>query len=270
MAPDRPTADPAPCGVRYLGLRTAAADEIRISCETGFVSYDAIARGYDEFVGVSCIHRVAIPSILGMCAEGSAVLDVACGQGALTRELARQFPVVVGVDRSAELIAIAKERGGQPQVRYLTEDAEALSSLAEASFDGATCCLAVTDFDDLGAVLAATSRVLRRNGWFVVAAIHPCFEAPRAANGEHSGRPVKLVGRYFEEGRWWPRDRTRLFGEIGSHHRTLSSILNSFLAAGFTLDGAQEPQAPADVIAESPWYGQVAEVLTLRWRLLAR
>jgi SAM-dependent methyltransferase len=194
------------------------------------------------------------------------VLDVACGQGALTRELAQRFPAVVGVDRSPELIAIAAEHGGPPNVRYLAEDAGALSSLADASFDGATCCLALTDFDDLGAVLAAAARVLKPGGWLVVAALHPCFGAPGAASGEHEGRTVKLVGRYFEEGRWWPGERTRLFGAIGWHHRTLSTILNSFLAAGFALDGAQEPPAPAGVIAESPSYGQVAEVLALRWR----
>jgi ubiquinone/menaquinone biosynthesis C-methylase UbiE len=235
-----------------------------------FVSYDAIASDYDEFVGVSCIHRVAIPSVLRLCPEANAVLDVACGQGALTRELGRRFPMVVGVDRSPELITIAKERGSAPHVRYLTDDAEALSSLADASFDGATCCLALTDFDDLSAVLAATARVLKPNGWLVLASLHPCFEAPRAANGEHRGRTVKLVSHYFEEGRWWPNDRTRLFGDIGWHHRTLSTILTSFLAAGFALDGAQEPQAPANVVAELPSYGEVAEVLTLRWRLLDR
>jgi ubiquinone/menaquinone biosynthesis C-methylase UbiE len=238
-----------------------------ISCDAVIVSYDAIAPGYDEFVGVSLIHRVAIPSMLRLCAEGDAVLDVACGQGALTRKLARRFPVVVGVDRSPRLIEIARERVGTLQVRYLTEDAEALSSLPAASFDGATCCLALTDFDDLNAVLAATSRVLKRNGWLVIAALHPCFEAPRATNGEHRGTLVKLVSHYFEEGRWWPEDRTRLFGEIGWHHRMLSTILNSFLAAGFGLDCAEEPEAPADVVAENPAYGQVAEVLTLRWRL---
>ena len=101
-------------------------------------------------------------------------------------------------------------------------------------------------------MLAATFRVLKRNGWLVVATLHPCFEPPRATNGEHDGRPVKLVGNYFEEGRWWPHDRTRLFGEIGWHHRTLSSILKTFLRPGFVLDGAQEPQAPAEVIAEVP------------------
>jgi SAM-dependent methyltransferase len=193
------------------------------------VGYDAIASRYDEFVGASFIHRLAIPAILSLCAEGDAVLDVACGQGALTRELGRRFPTVVGVDRSPELIGIAAVRGGPPHVRYLAEDAEALYSLADASFDGATCCLALTDFDDLSAVLSATFRVLKPNGWLVVATLHPCFEAPHAANGEHDGRTVKLVGNYFEEGRWWPHDRTRLFGEIGWHHRTLSSILNSFL-----------------------------------------
>jgi hypothetical protein len=75
------------------------------------------------------------------------------------------------------------------------------------------------------------------------------------------------VNRYFKEGRWWPNDRTRLFADIGSHHRKLSTIISSFLDAGFTLDGADESQAPADVVAENPWYGEVAEVLTLRWRM---
>jgi ubiquinone/menaquinone biosynthesis C-methylase UbiE len=238
--------------------------------EAVVVTYDSIAPRYDEFVGVSSIHRLAIPSMLKLCAEGDAVLDVACGQGALTRELGRRFPVVVGVDRSPELIRIAAERGAAPHVRYLTEEAGSLHSLADASFDGATCCLALTDFDDLSAVLAATIRVLKRNGWLVIATLHPCFEAPRASNGEHDGRTVKLVGNYFEEGRWWPTDRTRLFGEVGWHHRMLSSILNTFLEAGFALDCAQEPQAPAEVIAASPSYGQVAEVLTLRWRSLGR
>lgn len=57
--------------------------------------------------------------------------------------------MVVGVDRSAELIRIAEERGRAPHVRYLTDEAEALGSLADASFDGATCCLALTDIDHL-------------------------------------------------------------------------------------------------------------------------
>jgi hypothetical protein len=70
-----------------------------------FVTYDAIASGYDEFVGVSCVHRVAIPSILSLCGEGSSVLDVACGQGALTRELARRFAAgLASLGRSAHLI----------------------------------------------------------------------------------------------------------------------------------------------------------------------
>jgi SAM-dependent methyltransferase len=174
--------------------------------------------------------------------------------------------VVVGVDRSRELVRIAGEHDHARHVRYLTEDAETLGSLASAGFDGATCCLALTDFDDLTAVLAATSRVLKPNGWLVFATLPPCFEPPHAANGERDGRTVKLAGRYFEEGRWWPRDRTRLFGQIGWHHRTLSTLLNSFLAAGYEVDSAREPQAPADIVAASPWYGEVAEVLTLRWR----
>jgi SAM-dependent methyltransferase len=91
------------------------------------VNFGAIASDYDEFVGAPCIHRAAIPSILSLRAAGDAVLDVACGQGVLTQQLARRFRLVVGVDRTPELIGIAKERSGAPHVRYLTEDAERLS-----------------------------------------------------------------------------------------------------------------------------------------------
>jgi hypothetical protein len=46
------------------------------------VSYDAIASDYDQFVGFSSIHRVAVPSVLGLCAEdGRLVLASAVPQG---------------------------------------------------------------------------------------------------------------------------------------------------------------------------------------------
>lgn len=63
--------------------------------------YDAIASEYREFVEVSFIHRVSFPGVMALCGGGERVLDVACGEGVLTRTLADRYRTVVGVDISA-------------------------------------------------------------------------------------------------------------------------------------------------------------------------
>lgn len=96
-------------------------------------------------------------------------------------------------------------------------------------------------------------------GWFVVASLPPCFEPPTATNGEHNGRPVKLVGG------GGPRTE-RGFLLVSAGATAPCTLINTLLAAGFVLGAIEEPQAPAEVMAAAPVYGEVAEVLTLRAR----
>jgi ubiquinone/menaquinone biosynthesis C-methylase UbiE len=237
-----------------------ALDQARV------MTYDDIATQYDELVHDSFIHQVAVPAIVDLCAEGTRVLDICCGQGAATRVLARRYPDVVGVDTSAALLTIAREIPSETRPRYVRDDATRLAQLRDDAFDGATCCLATTDVDDLVGLFHAAARVLVPGGWFVIAALHPCFEAPRATQTVHDDRLVKVVGSYFCEGRWWPRDPDGMFAELGRHHRTLSTLCTLLLDAGFDIDAVHEPRAPDAVVAESPIYGEVAEVLVIRAR----
>lgn len=75
-----------------------------------------------------------------------------------------------------------------------------------------------------------------------------------------------MVGNYFDEGRWWPRNPDRLLADIGWHHRTMSTLFNAFLTAGFILERVVEPRPDPALLADAPIYGQVAEVLVARWR----
>lgn len=77
--------------------------------------------------------------VLAHLVDGMSILDVGCGPGSITVDLAERFPGshVVGIDASAEVIAqataLAHERG-VTNVSFRVEDAYALS-FADATFD---------------------------------------------------------------------------------------------------------------------------------------
>lgn len=91
---------------------------------------------------------------------GDLVLDVATGTGAVAAELLRQKQcAVVGVDQSAEMLAVARERL-TAAVRLVEEGAEQLP-FEDASFDGLTVTYLLRYVEDPGATLRELARVVR-------------------------------------------------------------------------------------------------------------
>src|SRR2546421_301383 len=99
--------------------------------------------------------------------DGLDVLDVACGHGRISRELARRGGRVVGLDLSGRLLARAEEvEAAAPLgVRYVHADAADPGDwLDAAGYDVATCCFGLSDIDDLDGALATVARALRPGG----------------------------------------------------------------------------------------------------------
>lgn len=112
------------------------------------------------------------------------MLDLACGTGLATRALAHLGPRrVVGIDSSPATIEHARRHPTPDgvEISYLVDDAQVLSTVDHATFDGATCQLGLMDIPDLDATLAAVTRILKPRGWFVFVIGHPCFLVPDAA-----------------------------------------------------------------------------------------
>ena len=102
-------------------------------------------------------------------ADARLVVDVACGSGPMSRELARPGRTVVGLDLSPEELALAKQRGPGPWLR-----ADGLTlPLADGSIDAVTSSLGLVVMRPLERVLAEAHRVLRPGG--VLAAIAPAL-----------------------------------------------------------------------------------------------
>lgn len=73
-------------------------------------------------------HRLDTAFYVGLAAELSAtsILDIGCGTGAITCELARLGHGITGIDPSPEMLKLASTRPGGDLVRWIEGDARSL------------------------------------------------------------------------------------------------------------------------------------------------
>ena len=152
------------------------------------VSFAVDATAYDRFMGrYSTLLAPQLADLAGV-APGQRALDVGCGPGALTAELARRLGpgAVSAVDPSEPFVAAARER--HPDVDVRRAPAEDLP-FPDDSFDAALAQLVVHFMSDAAAGVREMARVTREGG--VVAAcvwdlagdrgpISPFWQAARA------------------------------------------------------------------------------------------
>ncbi len=94
------------------------------------------------------------------------VLDVGCGAGFLSNELALHQLNVTGVDLSEESIKVAQKFDSTKKVKYLAADAYNLP-FADQSFDVLTAMDFLEHVDQPAKVIQEFSRVLRPGGIFI-------------------------------------------------------------------------------------------------------
>jgi SAM-dependent methyltransferase len=131
------------------------------------VTFAVPAAAYDRFMGRYSQHLSAQLAELAGVAAGQRVLDVGCGPGALTMELARRLGPgsVVAVDPSEPFVAAARARN--PDVDVREASAEQLP-FPDDAFDASLAQLVVHFMSDPVSGLAEMRRVTRPGG--VVAA----------------------------------------------------------------------------------------------------
>ena len=100
---------------------------------------------------------------------GDVALDVACGTGVVTREIAGRVGPdgqVVGLDCNRGMLAVAQRSSSD--IEWREGRAEALP-FDDGSFDAVTCQFGLMFFDDRVGALAEMQRVLKPGGRLVVA-----------------------------------------------------------------------------------------------------
>ncbi|WP_148573184.1 class I SAM-dependent methyltransferase [Nocardioides caldifontis] len=136
--------------------------------------YDALAEAYDEAFPsgyVSAVERHAVGAFADeLLAAGLSgpVVDVGCGTGHVTADLASRGLDVVGVDPSEGMLAIARRR--YPSLRWVQGDALP-STLSGSSFGGVLARFSLIHVppDEVPVVLAAWVARLAPGGLVLVA-----------------------------------------------------------------------------------------------------
>ena len=99
--------------------------------------------------------------------NGEKILDVACGEGALSLKIAKRGCQVHGIDMSSYFIKRAKTLVGKQSCHFLVADAEQLPYMSE-SFDKVVCSSSLEHFSNDVKALKEMSRVSKKNGIVVL------------------------------------------------------------------------------------------------------
>ena len=197
--------------------------------------YDGLADWYDSWNKPHAQRNAR--DVLDLLGPGDGLcLDLGCGGGLYFDVLAATGRTVVGLDRSADQLRIARGRSRQ----IVQGDATALP-FADGTFPAVATILISTDVDDFTAVLAEASRVLAPGGWLGFYGAHPCFNGPHTQWMEDGGvlaHPTYRLAGWHREAPWWgPYVRKR----VGMRQHPLAELLNAFVSSGLVIEHVAEP-----------------------------
>jgi len=205
----------------------------------------------------------ALPPVKGL--KG---LDIGCGEGGNTRQLARLGASMHAIDIAPTFIRHAREaEQAEPlSISYSTGDGTRLPFENDA-FDFATAFMSLMDMPDQAAALHEAQRVLRPGAFLQFSILHPCFvPSYRKVLRDAQGQPRAVqVADYFDciDGRldtfWFStlpaelRQQDEPF-RIPRFHRTLSQWVEMITNAGLTIERFVEPCASLELANKSPWW----------------
>jgi ubiquinone/menaquinone biosynthesis C-methylase UbiE len=137
--------------------------------------YKEFAQIYDELINSDIDYKTWASSILCICKENNlnmeSYLDLACGTGNLTVEIASEFKNIFAVDLSSEMLSQAeiKMRNAQIKVRLVCQDICELNLIND--FNLITCCLDSSNYileeENFKKYLVGVYSLLKNDGLFI-------------------------------------------------------------------------------------------------------
>ncbi len=196
-------------------------------------NYDSFAEAYSAETEANLINGYyARPAILDLAGDvaGRRILDAGCGSGPIAAALRDRGAIVTGIDSSAKMLQLARQRLGADADLQLADLGRPLP-FPDGAFDDVIASLVLHYLEDWTAPLAELRRVLAAGGRLIVAVDHPIV--------------FKLVNPdadYFATLQWsfeWT---------LGGHsvlmslwHRPLHAMSDAFTKAGFRISVISEP-----------------------------
>ncbi len=201
--------------------------------------------GYD-----SSHEETNLPVLLDLLPPpGHRTLDLASGEGRLSRFLTTLGHNVVGADASPAMVrGAATHQDASP---VLLADATELP-FADASFDLVVAYMCLHDIDDMSGAVREAARVLAPAGRLCAAIPHPLNTAGTFQGGD-ADAPFVIPGSYLDPAPL--RMQARRGGVLltfHSEHRPLQAYMDPLAAAGLLTEAIREVAVSDRVVARDP------------------
>ena len=194
------------------------------------------------------------PALLDLLPSRShRVLDMACGEGRISRLLASLGHRVVGIDASPTMVRFAATHPAAPPT--VLADATALP-FGEKAFDLVVAYMCLQDVDDMPRAVAEAARVLDSAGRMCLAIPHPINTAGAFRERDRAA-PFVISGSYLERRRFSftvERDGVRL--TFHNEHRPMEVYIHALAAAGLLTETIREVGCPDQVAARDAESGR--------------
>ena len=210
--------------------------------------------------------------------KGIRILDMGCGNGALSRLFAKAGAAVVAVDFSEVFIKLAKERRQNLNIDYrvidATDDEQLHSLIDDEKFDCIVSSMVLHDMPTITPLISALPILLKPNGYFIFTVPHPCFNSGLVEiedlKNNADQKKLLLSNRYITSEEFEIASKPDQPVKQICFHRSLNELFNRLFSAGFVMDGFVEPVAKPGELPKDYLWAQLSDIppaIISRWVL---
>ncbi len=186
--------------------------------------------------------------------HGKTVLDIGCGMGQHAKQYSEMGAgSVLGIDISEKMLEYAEEHYSAENVAYQRMAMEDIETIGR-QFDLITSSLVFDYVEDFGGLMRKIHKLMKDGAEFVFSMSHPIATAwdgayDRYTRTETGERLYANLRNYCKEGL---RKVDWVVKGYECYHRTVSSLINALIEAGFAIEECQEAHISDDMRKQYP------------------
>ncbi|MHA1211386.1 MAG: class I SAM-dependent methyltransferase [Candidatus Heimdallarchaeota archaeon] len=191
--------------------------------------------------------------------QGLKILDAGCGNGYLSRRMAKKGAKVFGIDFSKHFIGYCKKMEKEKSLgcEFHKGSLTDMTMFESEMFDMVVSNIVMVDVQDYKTAFKEISRVLKPNGRFIWSNLHPAFGNLNQIfyrlpfdTSRNEERICLMLDRYFDSGARlisWGKTKP-----IWQFHRTLQEYTQALFETGFLIREIIEPKPTLENLKENP------------------